>query len=48
MMPGLDGPDDVQSGCGAGQLPPDVPIVFLTAKAQGADRERLRRWEPPG
>jgi two-component system, OmpR family, response regulator len=40
MMPGMDGPSTL-TGLRAGGLPLDVPVVFLTAKTQSADRERL-------
>jgi CheY-like chemotaxis protein len=40
MMPGLDGPTTL-ARLRAGPLPADVPAVFLTAKVQPADRERL-------
>ncbi len=40
MMPGMDGPATL-AGLRAGGLGMDVPVVFLTAKTQSADRERL-------
>jgi CheY-like chemotaxis protein len=40
MMPGMDGPSTLAALRAAG-LPPAVPVVFLTAKAQSADRQRL-------
>lgn len=40
MMPGIDGPSTL-ARLRAGGLPADVPAVFLTAKAQAADRRRL-------
>jgi CheY-like chemotaxis protein len=40
MMPGLDGPTTMER-LRAGALPKTVPVVFLTAKLQSADRERL-------
>ena len=40
MMPGLDGPATLERLRG-GPLPPQVPIVFRTAKSQRAERERL-------
>ena len=39
MMPGIDGPTTL--GRLRGPLPPAVPVVFLTAKLQLADRARL-------
>jgi CheY-like chemotaxis protein len=47
MMPDLDGPatlDRLRSG----PLGPDVPVVFLTAKLQPADQERLNRLGAAG
>ncbi len=41
MMPGMDGPSTLRR-LRAGGLPPNVPIVFLTAKTQAAERQRLR------
>ena len=41
MMPGLDGAATFVR-LREGPLPADVPIVFLTAKLQAADRERMR------
>lgn len=41
MMPVLDGPSTL-ARLRAGALPPTVPAVFLTAKLQPADCERLR------
>jgi two-component system, OmpR family, response regulator len=40
MMPGMDGPATLE-GLGTGGLAPEVPVVFLTAKVQAADRRRL-------
>jgi two-component system, OmpR family, response regulator len=40
MMPGIDGPTTLAQ-LRADGLPATVPIVFLTAKAQAAERERL-------
>jgi CheY-like chemotaxis protein len=40
MMPGMDGPATLAQMRAHG-LAEDVPVVFLTAKAQGADRARL-------
>ena len=40
MMPGLDGPATLQRLRDDGLLT-DTPVVFLTAKAQRAERERL-------
>jgi two-component system, OmpR family, response regulator len=40
MMPGLDGPATL-ARLRDGVLPPAVPIVFLTAKIDRADREAL-------
>jgi two-component system, OmpR family, response regulator len=40
MMPGIDGPATL--GRLRGLLSPTVPVVFLTAKLQAADRARLR------
>ncbi len=40
MMPGLDGPSTL-NGLRANHLPPEVPVVFLTAKVGSADREHL-------
>jgi two-component system, OmpR family, response regulator len=39
MMPGIDGPTTL--GRLRGHLPPTVPVIFLTAKLQAADRARL-------
>jgi two-component system OmpR family response regulator len=41
MMPGLDGPTTM-ARLRTGPLPTEVPVVFLTAKLQPTDRERLR------
>lgn len=41
MMPGLDGATTFLR-LREGPLPADVPIIFLTAKLQAADRERMR------
>lgn len=40
MMPGMDGPSTLQELRARG-LPETVPVVFLTAKAQTAERRRL-------
>ncbi len=40
MMPGLDGPATL-ARMRSGVLPAAVPVVFLTAKVGGAERERL-------
>ncbi len=40
MMPGMDGPSTLE-GLRAGGLAAEAPVVFLTAKAQTADRQRL-------
>jgi two-component system OmpR family response regulator len=40
MMPGMDGPATL-AGLRAGGLGANVPVVFLTARTQSADRERL-------
>jgi len=40
MMPGLDGPATLQR-MRDGVLPPQVPVIFLTAKIGEAERERL-------
>ena len=39
MMPGIDGPTALRRL--RGRLPDNVPVVFLTAKLQPADRARL-------
>ena len=39
MMPGIDGPTTL--GRLRGSLPQGVPVIFLTAKLQAADRARL-------
>jgi len=41
MMPGLDGPATLRQSREGGLLK-DTPVVFLTAKAQRAERERLK------
>ena len=41
MMPGIDGPTTL-ARLRAGPLAATVPAIFLTAKLQPADRERLR------
>ena len=41
MMPGMDGPSTLRQLRARG-LPAEVKIVFLTAKAQAADLQRLR------
>jgi CheY-like chemotaxis protein len=41
MMPGIDGPTTL-ARLRAGPLAAAVPVIFLTAKLQPADRERLR------
>ncbi len=40
MMPGMDGPSTL-ARMRADGLARDVPVIFLTAKAQSADRRRL-------
>jgi CheY-like chemotaxis protein len=40
MMPGIDGPTTL--GRLRGPLPASVPVIFLTAKLQAADRARLQ------
>jgi two-component system OmpR family response regulator len=40
MMPGMDGPSTLQQ-LRAGGLPVEVKIIFLTAKAQAAELQRL-------
>ena len=40
MMPGSDGPATLLR-LRSGRLPPQTPVVFLTAKVQPADRRRL-------
>jgi two-component system, OmpR family, response regulator len=40
MMPGMDGPCTLERLREDG-LPPEVPVVFLTAKAQSSERRRL-------
>jgi len=40
MMPGMDGPSTLQQLRAHG-LPAGVPVIFLTAKAQSAERQRL-------
>jgi CheY-like chemotaxis protein len=40
MMPGMDGPSTLRQLRAHG-LPAAVPVVFLTAKAQSAERQRL-------
>jgi CheY-like chemotaxis protein len=40
MMPGMDGPTTL-TGLREGGFPASVPVVFLTAKAQTAERHRL-------
>jgi CheY-like chemotaxis protein len=47
MMPGLDGPTTM-ARLRQGPLPAEVPVVFLTAKLQPADRERLRKLGAAG
>jgi two-component system, OmpR family, response regulator len=42
MMPGLDGPQTLERLRGSDAVGATTPIVFLTAKLQPADRERLR------
>jgi len=41
MMPGMDGPSTL-AALRAGGLAAEVPVVFLTARAQPTDRQRLR------
>jgi two-component system, OmpR family, response regulator len=40
MMPGLDGPSTLER-MRDGVLPPQVPVIFLTAKVGDTERERL-------
>ncbi len=40
MMPGLDGPSTLER-LRAGEATRDIPVVFLTAKAQAAEQRRL-------
>jgi len=40
MMPGIDGPTTLAK-LREGPLDASIPVVFLTAKIQPADRERL-------
>jgi two-component system, OmpR family, response regulator len=40
MMPGLDGPSTL-ARLRDGRLPETVPVMFLTAKSQRSERERL-------
>jgi CheY-like chemotaxis protein len=40
MMPDLDGPGTLAQ-LRAGPLPDDVPVVFLTARVESSERERL-------
>jgi two-component system, OmpR family, response regulator len=40
MMPGMDGPTTLQQLRAHG-LPTAVPVIFLTAKAQSSERQRL-------
>jgi CheY-like chemotaxis protein len=47
MMPDMDGPATLERLRG-GPLGPTVPIVFLTAKLQPADQERLNRLGAAG
>lgn len=47
MMPVLDGPTTM-ARLRDGPLPAEVPIVFLTAKQQQADLERLHRLGAAG
>lgn len=47
MMPELDGPTTMRL-LREGSLPSSVPVIFLTAKLQSADRERLRELGAAG
>lgn len=47
MMPGLDGPSTLRA-LRQGPLSAVVPVIFLTAKLQPADRERLRQLGAAG
>jgi CheY-like chemotaxis protein len=47
MMPGLDGPTTYQH-LRNGPLPPDTPVIFLTAKVSNADREHLHQLGATG
>jgi CheY-like chemotaxis protein len=47
MMPELDGPTTMRR-LREGSLPSSVPVVFLTAKLQPADRERLHELGAAG
>lgn len=47
MMPELDGPTTMRR-LREGSLPAAVPVVFLTAKLQPADRERLHELGATG
>jgi CheY-like chemotaxis protein len=47
MMPELDGPTTMRL-LREGSLPSSVPVVFLTAKLQAADRERLHELGAAG
>jgi CheY-like chemotaxis protein len=47
MMPDMDGPATLEN-LRNGPLGPDVPIVFLTAKLQPADQDRLNRLGAAG
>jgi CheY-like chemotaxis protein len=47
MMPELDGPSTMRR-LRDGSLPSSVPVVFLTAKLQPSDRERLHELGAAG
>jgi CheY-like chemotaxis protein len=47
MMPGLDGPTTMKE-LRSGPLSAEIPVVFLTAKSQPADRERLQELGASG
>jgi CheY-like chemotaxis protein len=47
MMPGLDGPATLTRLRGD-PLTRDIPVILLTAKAQGADRRRLATLDVAG
>ncbi|MEJ7786203.1 MAG: response regulator [Solirubrobacteraceae bacterium] len=47
MMPGLDGPATVVRLCEDPQTR-DIPVILLTAKAQGADRRRFAELDVAG
>ena len=47
MMPDMDGPSTLAQ-LQADPLTRDIPVVFLTAKAQSADRNRLAQLGAAG